>query len=516
MLLAKHFLSKKLYQLALRKNIKTILYNETDFVLPKTKDITFFNCTTQRVPSTWFTWKKNEEVLLSFKSKFPKLLLWGSYDLTLAFLKALYWSNQKTGFLHYSKETFFQKEKAYIIDPLYPYNRSKVILKYVSQKLSNTNKSNFIYKSSNYKNKNAIYIKNGFQLTLYKHLLQRISNLDDFVVFVSEISLLEDLKKNGIKKESICFIQKSNKHVQLPFINVLKFNKGDWFVFNQILASWNEIAEWVSIAEQIGRTKVKSVLMNEAENGIFGGVMGEVLNKFGVVTYNTMNGLKSGQAQDSFINFDYWFVWDEQMKKMLVEKNGLYSEKLIISGHLMEDEIGEHIYQNSLGLEESLWKGKKVISLFSVRGRREEKIETFKKLYTIAEESPDIFILIRPHPSEREEEFIYHDKHLSNVKWIRYTHENLKTSLYDQLSISSLSICFGSTVAIESKWFGVPCISIEMRKESLIYAIDQKMIIKTDRFDNQLFFELLKNDKYLTGLENKESIADSIIKTLRQ
>lgn len=514
MLLATHFLNKKAYQEALAGGVKIFLYNETDFVLPQTEGITFFNCTTQRVPSTWFTWRKNEELLLSFKAKFPQFFQWGSYDMTLAFRKAIYWSNQRTGFLHYTKETFFKNEKVFRQDPLHPAKTWKVLLKYFASKIR-TGKNTTDKSKQEHSRNIGIYIRNEFQISLYGKILAEAAKNEQFIVFVSNENLVTGIKENGIEASRIHVCSEKGYSEKIPLVNVLAMNRKDLFVLNQLLIQWQEVADWIGVAEYMISKNIGKLLINEGENGVFGAVMGEVMNKHGVTTYNTMNGMKSGQVQDSFINFDYWFVWDEQMKNLLTEKNKLNPDMLLVSGHLMEDEARNYTYQNSIGINPVLLEGKKVISLFSVRGKREEKIQAFEYLYALADKDPDIVVLVRFHPSEKGEDRIEPQKTLSNIIRVEYNPNNSKTTLYDQLSISSLSICFGSTVALESKWFGVPCITVEKREDSLIYAVDGEMIVKTERLDDTLFDKLLNSSNQEVEVKDT-NVAEFIASVLRK
>jgi hypothetical protein len=224
--------------------------------------------------------------------------------------------------------------------------------------------------------------------------------------------------------------------------------------------------------------------------------------------------MKAGQAQDTYINFDYWFVWDEKIRQLLIQKNKLPESKLIASGHLMEDKAREHQFHDSLPISKEEIKGKKVISFFSVRGRREEKLEAFDYIYKLAELNKELIFLIRLHPSENAEDIIYPPTDLNNVYTVHYTDENSKITLYDQLLISDLSICFGSTVALESKWFGVPCITYEKRDESLIYLIDDETIFHVKSKDEfiQKFDDLLSVGKKERPKLMK--VADSILETL--
>ena len=82
------------------------------------------------------------------------------------------------------------------------------------------------------------------------------------------------------------------------------------------------------------------------------------------------------------------------------------------------------------------------------------------------------------------------------------------------MSISDLSICFGSTVALESKWFGVPCITFEKRDESLIYLTDNETIFHVKDLEQmiQKCKELLSIGKNKKPKLNK--VANYIVETL--
>ena len=69
---------------------------------------------------------------------------------------------------------------------------------------------------------------------------------------------------------------------------------------------------------------------------------------------------------------------------------------------------------------------------------------------------------------------------------------------------------------MESKWFGVPCITYEKRTESLIYLIDDSTIfhVKTKE-------EFIHKLNELMAVKKKEKlqlkkVADSILETLMQ
>lgn len=514
MLLAKHQLTKEIYEKGLLQGVTVFLYNEIDFSPIPKEGISFVNCTTERVPSTWYTWEQNEAVFEGFKQKFPQFFNWWNYDMSLAFLKGLFWSNQKTGYLQYVKNKEFSDQKVWAEDLLYASKYSHVFLRYYYRLLKSRNQNtNPEEKERN--GKTGFLLKNEFEVTLYKYLITHSIEAERVIYFVLNGNVKDALLKLGVKKEQIINYN-NTKNRKIPFVNFLLLNEFDRYILNQIVNNWYEVEQWTGIAENIVASGVSKVLFNEGENGLIGAALGEVFSKHGIVSYNTMNGMKSGQAQDTYINFDYWFVWDEKMKQFLMDKNKLPASKLIVSGHLMEDEARDYQFHNSLPISIEKMQGKKVISLFSVRGRREEKLKAFDFLYNLAESNEDIIFLIRSHPSEDIADTIPPPDTLKNVFTVDYTDENSKITLYDQLSVSNISICFGSTVAMESKWFGVPCITYEKRTESLIYLIDDSTIfhVKTKE-------EFIHKLNELMAVKKKEKlqlkkVADSILETLMQ
>jgi len=511
-IIAKHLLTENIYSNYLTKCANIFLYNEINFTPRFQEGITLLNCTTERVPSTWVTWEEDDKALTRFKNKFPQFFQWGQYDMTLAFQKALYWSNQKTGFLQYVKNRDYPNVKVLKEEGLFDSNYIKSFIKYC-QSIINQRKQIDQQINEKKDGKIGIFVKDNFEVTLFKNLFFENGKIDEFLFFFNDDKVKQYLKKSRLNDNQMISCRGDIKR-RMPIINWFSLNKQERFILNQIVNNWGELEKWTGIAEQMVANGITKALINEGENGLFGAAICEVFRNNGVVSYNTMNGMKSGQAQDSYVNFDYWFVWDKQMKNQLQEKNKLPEKMLLVSGHLMEDEVNQYVYHGTF--DKIDLNNKVVISLFSVRGKREEKMDAFQYLYQLAENNPQIHLLIRKHPSEKEEDIILPSKELENITWVEYNESNSKETLYDQLSISDLSICFGSTVALESKWFGVPCITFEKREESLIYLTDNEMIFHVKELDQliQKCNELLVKGKTEKPKLNK--VADYIIETLLQ
>ncbi|HEY1047210.1 MAG TPA: hypothetical protein VGF79_12270 [Bacteroidia bacterium] len=515
MILAKNLISKEDYLSAKSKGVNKFVFNEIDFIPEKFGDAIFYNCTKNRVESTWYTWESNDAIIEGFKSRFPQFFVYKNYDITLAIKKAIFWMNIKTGFLHYSIREEFKDDVIHYVEPMHSTNRLKVVSKYFKIKISSLFDSQKRSNSLNVTSQSAIYIKNKFQLDLYQFILSDVSKRDDFTVYIDPQINKKDIERFEIR--NLVELSNFGKKEAIPSINLMKLKSSDWFVLYSIISHWDEIATYINYAEQIVHNGHSKVLINEAENGVYGAAFSEVMQKSNVPVYNTMNGMKSGEAQDAFINFNYWFLWDEKMKEMFVQSYKLDPNKLIVSGHLLEDYIRSYTFSNKLNLDLEKIKNKKVISLFTVKGKRYVKNVALDYLYDFLEKNPDFYLIIRPHPLEKPEDFIYPDKELDNYCYSNYSSSNLNETLHDQLYLSNLSIVFGSTVSLDSKWMNVPCITFERREKSLIYCEDGVNIVHVKTLDKlkEKMNEFLNLEK--KGYKKTEkSVSQFIIETLNQ
>ncbi len=510
MVFAINILKEEQYLKAVKNGVNTIIYNQLDFNLQRSKNIKYIDSNVNRVPSSWYLWEKNNEKISAFKTKFPDLFKIGKYDITLAIQKAVYWSNFRTSFINYTFEKDFNNEQVYYKEDLYQNNKSKVLIKYFKTIFNYKKQFNEINNVTTKTNKVGILIHDIFQLSIYKNILYKVVNNDNFIVFANSNTVKKAIIDLGVSASNIVVVEISEFGYKFPTIDIRKLKDTDWYVLNQILNEWQHIHKLINEGETYKKSGIYKLLINEGENGVDGAIIGEVMKKNEVLTYNTMNGMKSGEAQDAFVSFDYWFVWDIKMKEFLVKKNKLPENMLLVSGHLMEDAVSN--YRDKISNEK--FNEKKVISFFSVSGKRQTKFIAFEYLYKLALNNPNILLLIRKHPSENEEDLMITNDELDNVKFTKYNKLNSKETLYDQLSISHLSICFGSTVALESKWFGVPCITFEIRDESLIYLTDNETIFHVKDLEQFVIKcnELLSIGKTENPKLNK--VADYILETL--
>lgn len=514
MLFAAQFLSKERFEQALKDGNKIFLYNEIGFIPEERKGIEFRNCTIDRVESTWFTWNENSKEIVNFLKLHPNSMKLGNYDFYLAYSKAFFWSNMRIGYLHFCRKKYYNEILVYNVEPLHSKNRIKCFYRLVQNFLRPGINFPKIEKQIFKQRKTGIFICEETQVQLYENIIKSTSKSDRYIIFITDEKFRSRLSDFGYPPHKIILLVRKFQKTKVN-LNISNLNLSSPFILEKVIAFREEIDYWFSISIQILNSGIESLLFNEGENSTYGAVFSEVMNKNQILTFNTMNGMKSGQAQDANINFNFWFVWDIKMKELLVEKCILNPNILKVTGHLMEDNIRSYRFKNSINVDLEALIGKKVISIFSVRGSREEKLETIKYIYNILKESNDIFVLLRPHPLEKENEWILPEFNAKNFKLITYERDMEKLTLYDQLKISDLSIVFGSTVALESKWFGVPCITIEKRKKSLIYCIDNSMIFHLNSLseNKEIFFRLLNSKSEFLNDDN-QFVSDKILKII--
>jgi predicted glycosyltransferase len=139
-------------------------------------------------------------------------------------------------------------------------------------------------------------------------------------------------------------------------------------------------------------------------------------------------------------------------------------------------------------------------------------LESMKFLFKLLDEDDSIVLIIRPHPAEKPEDYILPESHLDRVHFASYNSLNLNSSLHDLLLISDLAIVFGSTVALDAKWMGVPCISFETREKSLIYCADNDKIKHVTTIED--FSSLVKSSLHKKSVyeeKRRTSVSDFVL-----
>lgn len=444
------------------------------------------NAEVYRIQGTWEAYSYNTNVAKRLVSRYRNKLKINAARIDKAIPKLLYWTNHHMGYLHacINHQGWNNYEVKYI-QPYFSGRRLREIVKYFYYFFKNNAKW---LKEKRHTNATkpinqcqiGILINDEFELGVFEYLIRSLPKEKLVIFYNANINfgkytfIDESMKKMDLRK-----VRKySRQYLMNPFMAIEELN-----AFNIIARDWQLISTCIEQYKYIGQSGVSSLLINVGENQPLINLLPEILGDK-IKVFNTMNGIKSGEAHDADVNFTKWFVWDEQMKKLLVENCGVNGSMLAVTGHMMQDFVNHYQFRNTANVDLEKLKDRKVISVFSVRGRREEKIELLNYLYDLLKQDSSYFLIIRPHPAETEEDMIFPPMGMDNIHFASYNQDNSKQSLYDQIFLSDIGIVFGSTVAIECKWMNVPVVTFEKREISNVYCADDKNIIHLRNLDN--------------------------------
>lgn len=235
---------------------------------------------------------------------------------------------------------------------------------------------------------------------------------------------------------------------------------------------------------------IKAVFLAAQEVEGFGNLTSMQGNQLRVVTINSHNGTKSGDVYNRDNYFSAWCVWDEQMKSLLNKDCGIARETMRITGHLRSDLVAGYKYSGSLNSFFTFPSGSDngiVISYFSTYADIPLRFEVAEALVKFVEGYPNARLLIRLHRKENRGDW-NHLNIISNEKiFIMHPDDDSGNNrLYDMFSVSDLTVCQGSTVAIESNWFGVDAVTVENRDRSIIYCAGSEHLIHVRDVESML------------------------------
>lgn len=487
----KRFILNEDVQSIIDQSYDKVVCQEWTSQLPVPSNVNVQYSEEYRVQGTHIAYAENAKVVESLFNKIGNRLKINQIDIQPAATKLLYWTNYKIGAIQYVVQKLNQSDNITDKTNFFEENYFKSVLKTIKYFLDNNSN-----KDSNYKTafdfkfdrsyKIGILVNNSFELGLYQYIIKELPK-DDLVVFH-----YGNIDTNGFD----CHFVNVNINVKSKqkFINPLALNQKELYALNVLLKDYKLLTKEIQIAQIIKNSGIRKLLVNEAENLAHRNLLKSVLGDQ-VCIYNTMNGLKSGEAQDTDVRFDKWFVWDQEMKSFMLNYTNLSADNFIVSGHLAQDAIEHHKNENSLELKPEQIENKLLVSIFSVRGKRPEKQDVFNVYYDLIKKRSDIFTIIKPHPLEKESDYHLDGFNQENMVLVPEKFKNSKQALYDILKITDLCVVFNSTIAIECKWMNVPCINVEYREKSMIY---------------------LKSDNQIFHVKNKKEFEEQIVKNLKK
>src|SRR5690606_35886805 len=107
------------------------------------------------------------------------------------------------------------------------------------------------------------------------------------------------------------------------------------YVYNRILDVKNELCQDLNFYINLkSKNRVlKNVVFVAGENQFSANVCAEVFKQSSTGVANLMNGAKLGWVHDRDIDFTKWFVWNEKMKKILIDNADINPNVLVPIGH---------------------------------------------------------------------------------------------------------------------------------------------------------------------------------------
>lgn len=499
------------------KGIKTVVCNENR-VKKLSDDIQVFNAEIYRIEGTWKAYDFINSIIDKLWKSHKNKFIIKSIDLRPVASKWIYWTNFRIGALyacigkHYPEADITWKQSFEAKSKL------KELVKYVKIYIENSirairSKKHEVHLVVNGSPRIGILVNNDFEVIQYKYILNYLKDENIILFHYGNIDLQQDCVNQA--NIQLIDISKISYHAPQRFLWPFFLNKTTLWMSNILYQNWHSISSEIVRYEFIKTTGIKKILINVGENIPLRNLMKPVFGDE-VQVINTMNGLKSGEAHDADINFDKWLVWDNEMKDLLVKDCHINSNSLIVTGHLSEDHIRHHRFDNIMGLDINHLKNKKIITVFSVRGNRKEKVDAFHLLYEMLNENNDWCIIIKPHPLEKKSDYILPEHNNPNVIFVDEKWKNSKSALYDLLHLSDLSLVFGSTVALECSWIKTPCITFEYKSVSFIHIVNNEYIQHIDTIDllRRQLSDLKKCEKSI-DLINSTSVSNTIATILK-
>ena len=214
---------------------------------------------------------------------------------------------------------------------------------------------------------------------------------------------------------------------------------------------------------------------------------------------------------------DKMFVWGRTSKEWMI-KNGLDKNNLIITGSPKFDEYHKN---NEIRIRIrnifNIPKTSKIICLIAEANLTQkdprffllnkEEMEFYRTMFRNISKEKDLYLIVKPHPSDRHKNFIDEIMRKENIKNCRIVEKNFPLNAL--LNQSDIIMTLGSTVTLEAMFFKKPIIIIDLfNKKSMVPFIENKMCVGINKKENliSIIRDEIKNrssvKKYENVLEN--------------
>jgi hypothetical protein len=490
--------------------IRTFIANGISVPVPVNSKV--IDANEYRVEGSHLAFDLNQKLYrAAMNSLWPRVSLYGNISLDSALLKGLYWSNYFKGPLLYTSERYSAEYSVVNPPKMHDGSIRKSLISWF--RLFIECFLSILKRSAEKKfESNSEF---GFVIGSFEQYLFARPVIDALKPWKASVLLLPGHKLTAhqvseIRESTDCLELDRGKRIYCPPLQRLPVTSEEAWLVREVVRILPEVSSSLNWGRQIVNSGIKVFVTIAQENTPTGHLLCKLATAKGKKVVNMMNGIKLGTANDRLAEFDRWIVWDEQMKKLLVEKSNLKPDMLIVAGNLNEDKIKNHQFSNSLPLKESDLKNKIVISIISTRDRRKDKLEALDTIYEWATGKNNVIILYRSHPSEKEEDYYLPVGQGVNAILIRQSGAAAKNGLFDQLAVSSLVVNFGSTVALEAKMMGARVVTYELKEKSMLYCVDNETIFHLNKPEALLDYlqQIEHTERFTTKRESSNKFSN--------
>jgi hypothetical protein len=410
----------------------------------------------------------------------PQAFLHRGVSLLNAALKAVFWSNVKTGYLKVAEQHLPHQAVRLNSVSLHPGSRIKTAVKFASLWLKKFFRDSYRLPDLDIPTgaRIAFLVEDMFEYELIRRLAEEF-NQKEVVLVLPPFHRFSNHEIEDLRKQKYQVIHcRVGSWIHLPFVNPLRFSSdGAWFL-QQYLNNVGRISGTLQWGKALINSPLKVLVVIAQENTPHGHILSELAAAEGKAVVNVMNGIKFGEANDRNCAFQCWMMWDDKMKEMLVNSAGLKPEMLYVGGNLTQDNIRNHQFTGKVPITDEELNTHKIVSIISTRDLRKDKVQALTTLYQWANGKDKVILLYRPHPAEKPDVFFLPDADCKvDLRMVQVESAEARSSLLDQLLSSHLIINFGSTVSIEAFWMKSKCISFEMKEKTWLYCADDEILI---------------------------------------
>jgi hypothetical protein len=411
--------------------------------------------------------------------KWPAAFAFRGIELWDAYLKAVLWSNRKTAHLEEAIASLGPDARVIHRVPLHHGSRLRCAFSLAKTMLRKLRGGPFRLPelAVPQERKLGFLVDNIFGFNLIQRIYQAFPGQS--VLVLPPHHTFKDNEIAALKAEGYqLVICPPATWVHIPFTLPFVFGGPTAWYVQQMLRNEQAVSSCLAWGQALMESSLRVLVTIAQENTPEGHILGRMAAREGKQVVNVMNGIKYGESNDRLVQFQCWMVWDEPLRQLLLRHTGLPKERLYIGGNLSRDNIRDHVYSGNIPVSEAERASKRIISIISTRDLRRDKVTALTTLYTWAAKQPDVILLYRPHPSEKEDSYYLPASDSGiDIRMVRPDASVAQKSLLDQLMSSDLTINFGSTVSIEALWMKARCITFEMKPASWLYCVDGQTLL---------------------------------------